>query len=370
MQADTPLHLDASDAPERCLWLLDRNLVEWIMQSQGANPKLDDAKQTMLAVLSSIDHKGSAISPLFSIIEGEQGRFDTFEEKLACLKSEAEAARKFFKIATVDSGYLEEHQDLASQVFTHHREESWMRREIFFRQARGLIAEIPKRGERKHIQEQLISIAAAVELPTNDPILVLSLACLHKNRYAQDVLKPKDGAIFNVLSDIHVISRIAAVMAVGLRHDASLSFGFLTADVGLREVLGRVRFGVPVLTDDGTVSTDLRYAPELFYDLKPDERELLQKRLDLPTPFDGKALAPVHTYESITARIEVACHQAMDHAAKFTAAGRDDLYAIQRSLAAALVISWRQLTKGDMGRANWDADQQRLYTVAFPEQAK
>lgn len=78
-RTDTPLHLDIAGSPERCLWLLDRNLVEWIMQSNGANEKLDDAKRTMLATLKEIDREGIYISPLASIIEGEKGRFDTAE---------------------------------------------------------------------------------------------------------------------------------------------------------------------------------------------------------------------------------------------------------------------------------------------------
>ncbi|VWC82267.1 hypothetical protein BLA39750_01290 [Burkholderia lata] len=366
-QTDTPLHLDASNAPERCLWLLDRNLVEWIMQSQGTDPKLDDAKLTALAELSSIDRHGSIISPLLSIIEGEHGQFDTVEEKLACLKLEVTAIRKFFKVATVDSRYLEEHQDLASQVFVHHREELWTRREIFYRQARGLIKEVPKRHERKHLQEKLITIAAAVELQPADPILVLSIACLHKNKFAEEVLKPKDGSIFNVLSDIHLVGRISAVMAVGIAYDPSLSFGFLTADKGLRGVLPRIRFGIPHITDDGTLSSDLRYAPELFYDLKSEERELLRARLEQPKLFDGEALIPVHTYESITARIEVACHATMCQAESLAKAGKQQEFAIQRTLAAGLVSSWRWLTKGNDNHANWDTDRQRLHSIAFPE---
>ncbi|WP_175772906.1 hypothetical protein [Paraburkholderia phenazinium] len=177
-RTDTPLHLDIAGSPERCLWLLDRNLVEWIMQSNAANEKLDDAKRTMLATLKEIDREGIYISPLASIIEGEKGRFDTAEEKLDCLKAETAALQAFFKVATLDSDYLQANQELAARVFTEHREAYGVQREIFFLQARKLIAAIREKSARPMVQEQLISIAAAVGLQLCDPILVLSIACL------------------------------------------------------------------------------------------------------------------------------------------------------------------------------------------------
>lgn len=340
------------------------------MQSNEANPKLDDAKRATLAALSTIDREGSYISPLFSIIEGERGRFDTAEEKAACLRTEVDAIRRFFKVATLDSTYLEANQDLASEVFTQHREAYGKQREIFFRQARGLIADIPKKAQRKQIQEQLVSIAAAAGLALSDPILVLSIACLHRNDRARDVLKPREDAIFNTLSDVHLIGRIAAVVAVGLGHDPSLSFGFLTGDIGLREVLRLVKFGVPQIAEDGTVSTDLRYSADLFRDLGANEREQLKSRLELSTPFGGDNLKPVHTYESITAGIEVACHESMRVATELVAAGKTQEWAIQRALASGLVLSWRRLTKDNIGHVTWQVDHQRLNAITFPENSK
>ncbi|SDR55176.1 hypothetical protein SAMN05443245_7618 [Paraburkholderia fungorum] len=337
------------------------------MQANGANPKLDDAKRAMLTALSTIDHKGSYISPLVSIIEGEKGRFDTAEEKAECLEAETAAVRKFFKAATLDSDYLKANESLASLVFTQHREGFGTQREIFFRQARGLLVEIAKKVERKRIQEQLITIATSVGLALNDPILVFSIACLHQNDCARDVLKPRDDSIFNALNDVHLVSRISAVMAVGLAHDSSLSFGFLTGDIGLREVLRFVQFGTPKISEDGTVFTELKYSADLYRGLGQDERELLKNRLELPAPFDSDNLEPAHTYESITAGTEAACHESMGIAAQLAAAGKMQEWAMQRAVASGLIISWQWLTKDSVSRATWKVDRQRLDAIVFPE---
>lgn len=65
------------------LHLLDRNAVSLIKESNAGKIQTDATKIGFLQKLRRLDRKQDYVSPLLSIIEGEHGRADTVEEKMA-----------------------------------------------------------------------------------------------------------------------------------------------------------------------------------------------------------------------------------------------------------------------------------------------
>lgn len=88
----------------KTIYLLDRNVVDVIKTyCNGNQTRFDDKnKKEMLEFLKTIDTKENAISPLFSIVEGQKGRQENTEEKENCLEKEATAVNSFFKNAKTD----------------------------------------------------------------------------------------------------------------------------------------------------------------------------------------------------------------------------------------------------------------------------
>lgn len=87
------------------LHLLDRNAVSLIKESNAGKIQTDATKIGFLQKLRRLDRKQDYVSPLLSIIEGEHGRADTVEEKMAAQWKESDAVRHFFKSAQTDSDF-------------------------------------------------------------------------------------------------------------------------------------------------------------------------------------------------------------------------------------------------------------------------
>jgi hypothetical protein len=70
----------------KTIYLLDRNVVDIIKTYCNGNQTRFDGKDNthkkeMLEFLKTIDTKENAISPLFSIVEGQKGRQENTKEK-------------------------------------------------------------------------------------------------------------------------------------------------------------------------------------------------------------------------------------------------------------------------------------------------
>lgn len=249
------------------LVLLDRNVVSLIKRVVDGGSPRDKTECAALEKLKSLDRPEMRFSPLLSSIEGEKGREDSVEEKAVCVEKEAVALGRFFKNAGTDSSYLGERRDLAAEVFAGSIESLWTERTDFLLKAASLIAQKVGQLERRAVEEKLITFARASKLAADDALTVLCIACLYGSEDARKVLKPHKPNAYNVLSDLHVISRVGMVKAVVDTLTLQVKVRFETLDLGLRGVLSKVRIVSSELRPDGSVQICIRYLPALFPEL-------------------------------------------------------------------------------------------------------
>jgi len=277
------------------LFLLDRNVVSVIKVAIAGKEQKGNKEQRMLDFLRGIDMPQYAISPLPSLMEGEHGREDNVTEKTMQLEKETEAVSRFFRSARTDSEYLKSAKDMFAQLFAGLREADWDARAAFRTKAAPLIIEPVAPAARRAVEDKFAELAISGGLKRTDGIVVLFVACLYGNLDARKVLKPtKPDSTYNVLSDVHLIPRIALVKSVARELPIQLKVRFLTLDGGLEQVLDNIRIVFPEITDDGELQTQVKYLPPLFTELGEDDAIDLLNRLNTPAQ-SSTAANPVRT---------------------------------------------------------------------------
>jgi len=275
--------MDSTNVQTDTLFLLDRNVVSVIKVAIAGNEQKGEKEQRMLDFLRGIDSPQYAISPLPSLMEGEHGREDNLIEKTKQVEKETEAVARFFRSARTDSEYLNSAKDMFAQIFAGLREADWDARAAFRTEAAPLIIDSVAPAARRAVEDKLAELAISGGLDRTDGIVALVVACLYGNQDARKVLKPtKPDATYNVLSDVHLIPRIALVKAVARELPIQLKVRFLTLDGGLEQVLDNVRIVLPEVTDNGELQMQVKYLPALFTELGEDDAIDLLNRLNTP----------------------------------------------------------------------------------------
>lgn len=274
--------MSSSPVQTEALFLPDRNVVSLIKQAVAGRTPSDPKKQAYLDSLRRLDVPEHSVSPLLSIMEGEKGYEDSVSEKEACLEKETAAVGQFFKVASTDSVHLLSLKSMAAQLFAGPRGNQWQERAAFLLKAAPLVAHKVTARKRKAVDDGLVQLALAAGLSTNDPIVVFFLACLYGNDAARKVIKPKNPGVHNVLTDIHIISRVGMVKAAARQLPIPLKVRLLTHDEGLFDMLNHMRISRPHFNVAGRLQMDIRYAPELFTDLSKIDRAAMVARLHAP----------------------------------------------------------------------------------------
>ena len=268
------------------LYLLDRNAISLIKETNAGKVQTERKKIKFLSDLRSLDRAGSYFSAILSIIEGEHGKEDTAEEKAACQRKESESLRQFFKIARLDSDYLDSTSSTFAHIFTEHREAGWERRGLFCTAAAPLITHPVKREKRRGLESRLIAIAKDFKLEATEPTVVLALACVYGSEDARRVIKPAKFNAYNVLSDLQILSRINMIASIGTDWNCSLQFTFLSMDSGLNGVLKHIKVLERNMTE-GTLNLRFQYSGGLFPGLTQAEHiDLLHRLIDANRPVE------------------------------------------------------------------------------------
>jgi hypothetical protein len=262
------------------LFLLDRNVVDVIKTANDGLEQKGEKQERMLKFLESIDAIQFSVSPLLSLIEGEKGREDDADEKIAQLHTETSAVASFFRHARTDENYMKAEQEQFSKVFTRFREGSYEARAAFREQAIPLVLQKVAPKNRRKVEDQLLELARSVGLKTDDGIVVLFLACLYASDAARDVVKPsKPHMTYNVLSDIHLIPRIGLIKTVAKSKAPGLKVRLLTLDEGLESVLSHVRIAAGDIVNDAVENIGVRYLPPLFIGLSDIQARAMLNRI-------------------------------------------------------------------------------------------
>ena len=262
------------------LFLLDRNAVSLIKDAVAGREPLNAKKQANLATLRALDVPQHGITALLSIMEGARGAADSVEEKIECLVEETNAIAYFFLLASTDAVYLRVLSDSVAQLFTSSRESQWDEREHFLVEAASLVVHKVAVSKRRGVENKLVQLALEIGLAANDVIVMLFLACLYGNDAARKVIKPKKPNAYNVLSDVHAISRVGMVKAAAKFLPRPIKVRFHTFDEGLLNVLRHVSIVHTQFTSAGGLAMQIRYDPRLFTELAATESIALLYRLE------------------------------------------------------------------------------------------
>ncbi|WP_434716932.1 hypothetical protein P5X00_14575 [Paraburkholderia sp. A2RO-4L] len=272
--------ISESPVPAGTVFLLDRNVVSLIKSAVDGRVPTDAKKRAFLDGLRALDLPENSFSPLLSLMEGEKGREDSAEEKAECLEKETEAIGRFFTRASTDTCYLRGLKDVVSELFAGMAESRWDDRGEFLMQAAPRVIQKVAGRERRDVEDELIRLAIASGLAPDDAIVMLLLACLYGSDAARRVIKPARPNAWNVLSDLHVISRVGMVKAVAGQSPIPIRVRFLTRDEGLHGVLTHVRIVHSQITASGGLQMGIRYTPGLFPDLAETDVIALLQRLE------------------------------------------------------------------------------------------
>lgn len=260
------------------IFLLDRNVVALIKDACVDGKQCDAKKQTYLDWLRTLDLPENGFSPLLSIMEGEKGYADSAVEKAACLEKEADAVGRFFTRASTDAAHLRVFADDVAAMLSDLQESQWDDRAAFFTSAAPLVVQKVAQRERRGVEDELIRLAAESGLANDDAIVVLLLACLYGSDAARRVLKPARPDAYNVLSDLHVVSRVGLIKAIAQQLPVPVKVRFLTLDEGLFGILGHIGIVRPRLTSTGGLTMQIRYSPALFPALSAADSIALLRR--------------------------------------------------------------------------------------------
>lgn len=274
--------MNSNNVQTDTLFLLDRNVVSVIKVAVAGQEQKGKKERNMFGFLRKIDAPQYAISPILSLMEGEHGREDNEAEKIKQLEKETEVVASFFRSARTDSTYLKSAKDIFAQIFSGFLEVDWNARAAFRAKAAPLIIDKVAPTARRTVEKRLVELAASEGLDRTDGMLVLFVACLYGNQDARNMLKlTKPDATYNVLSDVHLIPRVALIKSVARDLPIQLKVRFLTLDGGLEQVLDNVRIVQPKVSDDGELQMQVKYLPPLFTDLSGSDAIELLNRLSI-----------------------------------------------------------------------------------------
>ncbi|MBN8924591.1 MAG: hypothetical protein BGP10_13330 [Rhodanobacter sp. 68-29] len=272
------------------IYFLDRNALSVIKGHLAGKSIQDSKKLDFLQRLQQLDQKGNHVTPLLAIIEGEHGREETVEEKEQCVVHDTDAVREFFTVARTDADDLANRAHETAQTFALHIESGWDARGNYWAASAPLVKGGVAKNQRRRVEGQLAELAEIHQIGTQDPIHLLMLAALHGSEQSADALKlsSKTGS-YNPLSDLHVLSRMALVQAVGIPLGRSVTPTLVTMDEGLEHVLNHTCFIESKILPDESLHMVMSFGHALYPHLSHDEYLALMSRATTSAPNDPDA---------------------------------------------------------------------------------
>jgi len=159
------------------------------------------------------------------------------------------------------------------------KESDWDSRAAFYKEAVALVEKKTAKARCREVENQLVALAAKAQLNPDDAIVMLFLACLYGSDAARKVIKPSAPDDYNVLCDLHVVSRVGLIKAIVRHAGRSTKVLFRTLDEGLDEVLGYMKFADCRIASPGSLNMTIQYRSSLFPDLAKADVDALFARL-------------------------------------------------------------------------------------------
>lgn len=198
------------------LYLLDRNVVSAIrnrpiyligdrFQPGQKLPQPDPG----LTIARTLDRKENFVSPLLSIMEGNNRGTLEMNAIMELARIESAVISNFFKKAVTDSDYLTENIfELACAVRDHTLREIDNYRMVA-PALRRLLANENGEDRCRQLRDEVLMLAANHGVGETMPIVLCSIAAVYGSKHARGVLKPTinptEGDDYNVIMDIQNI---------------------------------------------------------------------------------------------------------------------------------------------------------------------
>lgn len=265
--------------------ILDRNVISLIKEANLGKVISDSNKLNMLSQLNELDIPENKISPIFSIIEGQKGRKESFEEKRNTAEIETDELKKFFKKAIIDTypldhiGYLYASLDI---------DRSYLNTKVaigkFLKRASKLISNPISENKRRSIADNLIELAKECKISSYEGgkfALFLGLLCLYRDNNALKVVKYKKAKkinLYNALNDIFHFINFIKIKAHLANFHSFTAIRFITDDKSLSGLFDYVEdISEKVIDDKKLVAYKLNFYQERIKFLPNDILEIFQK---------------------------------------------------------------------------------------------
>ena len=265
--------------------ILDRNVISLIKEVNSGKEIIDNNKLNMLSQLKELDVPRNKISPIFSIIEGQKGREESFEEKRNTAEIETNELKKFFKKAIIDTYPLDHIGHLYASLDI---DRSYLNTKIaigkFLKRASKLLSNPVSENKRRSIADDLIELAKECKIASHEGgkfALLLGLLCLYRDNNALKVIKYKKAKkinLYNALNDIFHFINFIKIKAHLANLNSSTIIRFITLDESLNGLFSYIE-GVSEkeIDDKKLVAYRLIFSKEIKTKLPNDIFEMFQQ---------------------------------------------------------------------------------------------
>lgn len=228
--------------------ILDRNVINLIKEVNLGKSITDNNKLDMLRRLKELDSVQNKISPIFSIIEGQKGREENFQEKRETAEIETDELKKFFKNAIIDTYPL---NNIGSLYASLDVDRSYLNTKVaigkFLRKASNLLKNSISGINREKIADKLLVLAKECKISSHEGgkfALLLGFLCLYRDNNALKIIKFKKSKkinLYNALNDIFHFINLIKIRAYLANLDGNVNVSFLTMDKALSGLFSYIK---------------------------------------------------------------------------------------------------------------------------------
>ena len=228
--------------------ILVRYVIYLIKEVNSRKSITDINKLDMLQQLKNLDSAQNKISPIFSIIEGQKGREENFQEKRETAEIETEELKKFFKNAVIDTYPVNNIGNLYASLDV---DRSYLNTKVaigrFLRKSSDLLKNTVSKTKREEIANELIILAEECKISSHEGgkfALLLGLLCLYRDNNALKIIKFKKSKkinLYNALNDIFHFINLIKIRAHLANLDGNVNVSFLTMDKALSGLFSYIK---------------------------------------------------------------------------------------------------------------------------------
>ncbi len=252
--------------------VLDRNIISVIKNCNSQKSQSRQEQLKMLRYLRFNDRKTISVTSMLSILEGQKGRVESYEEMKDTIESESSALTVFFSKAKVDSSFLLENAESTSKIFIDSNAAYKTKYDLFLEEINPLLIDKPKSSQKLNIKKQIIDIANKHEISMGHPVVMCCISALFGYESSRKIIKFKKNNYnpYNARNDLLVISWFYHLKENAKKIHPNINIKYLTLDKHLNNFLSLVTVTKTTLFSD-EIEIDLSYKKDLFPELSHEQ---------------------------------------------------------------------------------------------------